>query len=319
MAMTIRTTSTQAQWRALRQLAAALALVVLAVALGRPAVAQQIVVMVNGEPITTYDIEQRTKFMQLTAHKTPSRQEVIDDLINEKLKVQIGKRYKLEIGDTDVDNAYADMSRRMRMSSDQLTKALAQGGVDAATLKSKIRADISWQQIVRGKFQSSLQIRDKDVIDKIESSKKEEKEAVGYEYVLRPILFVVPHGSPEAVLDARKREAEALRARFEGCETGLPFARALRDVAVRDQIVKTSADLPQALRKILDETPVGKLTNLEVTVQGVELFALCAKRENKLADVAKREARDELFAEQFQAKAQRYLQELRKGAMIEVK
>jgi len=312
----------QAKRQALRPPALALmilAVVILAVALGRPAAAQQIAVMVNGEPITTYDIEQRTKFMQLTAHKNPSRQEVIEDLINEKLKVQIGKRYKLEITDTEVDNTYADMARRMRMTSDQMTKALAQGGVDAATMKSRIRADISWQQIVRGKFQSSLQIRDKDVIEKLETSKKEEKETVGYEYVLRPILFVVPRGSPEAVVDARKREAEALRARFEGCETGLPFARALRDVAVRDQIVKTSADLAPALRKILDETPVGKLTNLEVTTQGVELFALCAKKENKLADAAKREAREELFAEQFQAQAQRYLRELRKGAMIEVK
>lgn len=310
----------QAKRRALRPLALTiLAVMILAVAPGRPAAAQQIAVMVNGDPITTYDIEQRTKFMQLTAHKNPSRQEVIDDLINEKLKVQIGKRYKLDITDSDVDSSYADMAKRMRMTSDQLTKALAQGGVDAATMKSRIRADISWQQIVRGKFQSSLQIRDKDVIEKLETSKKEEKESVGYEYVLRPILFVVPRGSPEAVVDARKREAEALRARFEGCDTGLPFARALRDVAVRDQIVKTSADLAPALRKILDETPVGKLTNIEVTAQGVELFALCAKKENKLADAAKREARDELFAEQFQAQAQRYLRELRKGAMIEVK
>ena len=312
----------QAKRQALRPPALALmilAVVILAVALGRPAAAQQIAVMVNGEPITSYDIEQRTKFMQLTTHKNPSRQDVIDELINEKLKVQIGKRYKLEITDTEVDNTYADMARRMRMTSDQMTKALAQGGVDAATMKSRIRADISWQQIVRGKFQSSLQIRDKDVIEKLETSKKEEKETVGYEYLLRPILFVVPRGSPEAVVDARKREAEALRARFEGCETGLPFARALRDVAVRDQIVKTSADLAPALRKILDETPVGKLTNLEVTTQGVELFALCAKKENKLADAAKREAREELFAEQFQAQAQRYLRELRKGAMIEVK
>jgi peptidyl-prolyl cis-trans isomerase SurA len=319
MAINMRMTLQHGGRRALSSATVALALVILMSGLGRPVAAQHVAVMVNGEPITTYDIEQRIKFTQLTTHKTPSRQEAIDDLINDKLKVQIGKRYKLEVSDSDVDSAFADMGRRMRMSPEQLTKALAQGGVDAATLKARIRADISWQQIVRGKFQSSLQIRDKDVIEKLESSKKEEKEGVGHEYVLRPILFVVPRGSPEAVVDARKREAEALRARFEGCETGLPFARALRDVAVRDQIVKTSADLPSALRKILDQTPIGKLTNLEVTAQGVELFALCAKRENKAADAAKREVRDEMFAEQFQAKAKRYLQDLRKGAMIEVK
>lgn len=319
--MSIRTQSTQANRPALRRLTtlATLAVIVLAVALGRPADAQQVAIMVNGDPITTYDIEQRMKFNQLVSQKAAVRQEVVDDLINEKLKVQIGRRYKLDITDGDVDNAYADMGRRMRMTAEQLTKQLAQGGVDPATLKARIRADIVWQQIVRGKFQSSLQIRDKDVIEKLESSKKDDKDAVGYEYVLRPILFVVPRGSPEGMVDSRKREAEALRARFDGCDTGLPFARALRDVAVREQIIKSSADLAPALRKMLDETPVGKLTNVEVTPQGVELFALCAKKENKLDGAARREVRDEMVAEQFQAQATRYLKELRRGAMIEVK
>jgi peptidyl-prolyl cis-trans isomerase SurA len=209
------------------------------------------------------------------------------------------------------------MSRRMHLTADQLTGALAHAGIDAATLKARIRADISWQQIVRGKFQSSLQVRDKDVRDKLKD--KDDKKEVGYEYVLRPILFVVQPGSAEQVIDARKREAEALRVRFESCETGLNFARALRDVAVLEQIVKSSADLAPALRKILDEVTVGKLTAPEVTPKGVQVFALCAKRENKLDSAATKEARDEMFAEQFQAKSKRFLADLRKQAMIEVK
>jgi peptidyl-prolyl cis-trans isomerase SurA len=295
--------------------AAAFALTLAVAALPGPALAQQVAVIVNGSPITTYDIEQRTKFSTLSTHKAPSRQEVIEELIDEKLKVQIGERYKLEISDADVENAYSSMSKRMHLTAEQLTGALAHAGIDAATLKARIRADISWQQIVRGKFQSSLQVRDKDVRDKLKDDKKE----VGYEYTLRPVLFIVQPGSSEQVLDGRKREAEALRVRFENCEAGLNFARALRDVAVRDQIVKSSADLAPALRKILDEVSVGKLTSPEVTPQGVQMFALCAKRENKVDSAATKEARDEMFAEQFQAKSKRYLEVLRKQAMIEVK
>jgi peptidyl-prolyl cis-trans isomerase SurA len=300
----------------LRRLAVA---AVVAAALSGPALAQQVAVIVNGSPITTYDIEQRTKFITLSAHKTPSRQEVIEELIDEKLKVQIGERYKLEITDADVDQAYAGMSRRMRLSPEQLTGALSHAGIDAQTLKARIRADISWQQIVRGKFQSSLQVRDKDVFNKLKDANKDDKKEVGYEYLLRPILFVVQPGSSEQAIDGRKREAEALRVRFENCESGLNFARALRDVAVRDQIVKSSADLAPALRKILDDVAVGKLTTPEVTPQGVQMFALCAKRENKVDSAATKEVREEMFAEQFQAKSKRYLEVLRKQAMIEVK
>src|SRR5689334_4773630 len=77
--------------------AAALVLAVAATGLSRPVLAQQVAVIVNGAPITTYDIEQRSKFITLSAHKTPTRQEVIEELIDEKLKVQSGARYKLEV------------------------------------------------------------------------------------------------------------------------------------------------------------------------------------------------------------------------------
>ena len=124
-----------------------------AAAMHQPAFAQNVAVIVNGDPITTYDIDQRSRFIQLVSHKAPARQEVLDELINEKLKIQVGKRYKLEVTDNDVDSAFAEMGKRMRLSPQQLTQVLAQGGVDAATLKSRIRADLAWQQIVRGKFQ----------------------------------------------------------------------------------------------------------------------------------------------------------------------
>jgi peptidyl-prolyl cis-trans isomerase SurA len=306
------------QSAAMRRLAVAV-VVATAVALPHAARAQQVAVMVNGSPITTYDIEQRTKFNTIATHKAPPRAQVVEELIDEKLKVQIGQRYRLEVTDSDVDNAYSGMASRMHFSPQQLTQALAQAGVDSQTLKAKIRADISWQQIVRGKFQSSLQIREKDVFAKLASSNQEDKKEVGYEYTLRPILFIVPSGASEPMMDGRKREAEQLRVRFENCNDGLNFARALRDVAVRDQIVKTSADLPPAQRKMLDELDVGKLSSPEVTPQGIQMFALCARKQNKLDSAASKEVRDEMFAEQFQAKSKRFLEELRKQAMIEVK
>ena len=39
---------------------------------GSPLRAQTVAVMVNGEPITHYDIEQRSKLNFLTTHKQPS-------------------------------------------------------------------------------------------------------------------------------------------------------------------------------------------------------------------------------------------------------
>jgi peptidyl-prolyl cis-trans isomerase SurA len=298
----------------------ATACVIAAMAAPSRALAQHVVLVVNGEVITDYDIEQRTKFNTLTTHKTPARQEVIEELIDEKLKVQIGRRYKIELPDSDVDSSYADMGKRMRLTSEQLTQTLAQSGIDSLTLKSRIRADLTWQYIIRGKFQSSLQISEKSVLAEIATQKKDGSDGmqVGYEYTLRPILFVVPRGNT-AMQESRRKDAEALRNRFTTCDTGLAFARSLRDVAIREPITKNSSELAPALREILDKTEIGHLTAPETTTQGVELFALCAKKETKDETPEKREVREKMFTEQFQVKAKNLLRELRRQAMIERK
>src|ERR1700754_3052759 len=128
-----------------------------------PARAQTIVVMVNGEPITNMDIEQRSKLTQLTTHKQPSRQEVIDELINEKVKIKEAKRFGVDPTVSDIDQAYAGMSQRMRLSPEQLTKSLEGQGIRPETLKARLKADMVWGSLVRGRFKESLQVGEKDV------------------------------------------------------------------------------------------------------------------------------------------------------------
>jgi peptidyl-prolyl cis-trans isomerase SurA len=279
--------------------------------------AQQVVLIVNGEPITALDIEQRSKLMELSTHKAPVRQEVVDELINEKLKVREAKRWGLEVSNSEVDTAYASMAGRMRFTPDQLTQQLARGGVNAATLKARIKADLAWPQLVRGRYQSSLQVGEKDLLTAMENKSDE---GAGYDYALRPILFLVPSGSPETFVEGRKREAESLRARFQGCDEGLNFARALKDVAIREQVVRSSADLPAELRKMLEGLEVGRLTPPEVTKYGVEMYAICSRKESSSDNTpGKRQARESVMAQRYEQKSKQYLQELRRGAMIEYK
>jgi peptidyl-prolyl cis-trans isomerase SurA len=281
------------------------------------AAAQQVVVMVNGDPITALDIEQRSKFLQLTGGgKTHSRQEVIEELISERLKIHEGRKFKLSATDSEVDNTFAGMASRMGASPEQLMQKLVSAGASAGTLKNRIRAEIVWGQLVRGRFQSTLQIGEKDILSALETRKKDDKD-VSYEYTLRPILFIVAKGSPPTAFEARRREAEALKTRFQNCNEGIGFARGLRDVAVRAPIIRNSADLPAPLRGVLDGIQVGRLTNPEQTAQGIEVFALCGKKESKADSPGKREVRDEIFAQKFQAQATQYLKQIRAGAMIE--
>ena len=62
----------------------------------------------------------------------------------------------------------------MRQSSEQLTQNLAQKGVNANTLKSRIRADIVWQQLIRGRYQSRMQLTDPEVLSHLKAKNPEE-------------------------------------------------------------------------------------------------------------------------------------------------
>jgi peptidyl-prolyl cis-trans isomerase SurA len=297
------------------------AMVALAGLLAVPAAgrAQEVVALVDGQPITALDIEQRAKFIQMSTQKAPSRKVVLDGLIDEVLEIREAGKFNINVPDAEVDNAFANISSRMGTDPAKLTQMLVKGGASAETLKHRLKAELAWNALVKGRFKSSLEIADSDIEAQLDLHKPENKNEVGYEYVLRPVLFVVARGSPDTSFEARKKEADALRTRFLTCADGIPFARALREVAVRDQVIKFSADLPPALRDILDKTDVGHLTPPEQTAEGVQMFALCSKKENKTETPGRREVRDEMFQQKFSAQAKRYLAQIRREAMIEYK
>lgn len=305
--------------RRCRGLAAALFTLAFITSISLPARAQQIVLLVNGTPITDLDIAHREKFLEMSNHKKPSRQEAINSLVDETLELREAARYSLEPTDADVQQAYDNVAENMGVDAQKLTQILTNGGASADTLKHRLKAQVAWSTLVRGRFKVSLEIADKDVEAELQLHQPQDNHQVGYEYVVRPIVFIVPRGAPDAAYEARKRDADALRGRFANCTDGIAFARGLPEVAVRDPINKSSADLPSALRSILDNVEVGHLTPPEQTAEGIQMFAVCSKKESKTDAPGLREVRDKMFEKKFGAKANRYLADLRRQAMIEYK
>ncbi|WP_334361442.1 MULTISPECIES: SurA N-terminal domain-containing protein [unclassified Bradyrhizobium] len=281
-----------------------------------PLRAQSVVVMVNGEPITSLDIEQRTKLIFLTTRKSTPRQEVIDELINEKVKIKEAKRFGVDPTASDIDQAYAGMSQRMRLSPEQLTKSLESQGVRPETLKARLRADMVWGSLVRGRFKESLQVGEKDV-DAAAQQSGEATQTEAFEYRLQPIVLIVPRGSAQSAIDLRRKEAESLRERVQTCEQANSYFKSMQNAAIRETVTKTSADIPGPLRELLDKTPIGHLTPPEITKQGVEMVALCDRKPTKVDTPKKREIREKMYAQKYETKSKAYLADIRKAAMIE--
>ena len=294
--------------------------VLMAPGLRAPVHAQAIAAMVNGEAVTTVDIEQRIKLVQLTGKKVISREEALQELIDDKVKLKEAKRYGLDLSASDVDAAYGGMASRMRMNNEQLDKTLENNGIRPQTLKARIKVDMTWGNLVRGRYNSVLTPADKDIRAAMGEKEGDDKSLTeSFEYKLRPIVLVVPRGAPASATELRRKEAELLRGRIESCDQAADFFRSMRDAAIRDPVVKTSADLPAPLRELLDKTTIGKLTPPEVTKQGVEMVALCSRNPTKADTPAKRALKEKIYTERYEAKSKSYLQEIRKGAMIEMR
>jgi len=307
--------ATRLRCRILATAALAAATLLAAVSIAR--CQEEVVALVNGEPITSLDIQQRAKFIEMSTHKAPTRQEAIDTLIDQLLELHEAARYEIKPTDADVNSAFNNVASHMGVDAQKLSQMLTNGGASPETLKLQLRAQIAWTSLVRGRYKASLEIPDTDV--EAELKLHGQKTEVGYEYTMRPIILVVPHGAPDAAFEARKHDAELLRGRFSNCNDGIAFAQGLPEVAVRDVVYKSSADLPQQLRDILDSTEVGHLTPPEQTSEGIQMFAVCSKKESTTDTPEARKLRDEMFEKRFGAKAKRYLADLRRQAMIEYK
>ena len=279
----------------------------------------QVVVIANGSPITAYDIEQRTKLIATSTHKAPTRQEVIQDLIDDRIKIAKAKSYGFEVPDAEVDGAFANMAKNQHMSPQQFTQVLERAGLSPTTIKARLRAELTWSQLVRGRYSASLEIGESEITKALSERNDSQGDVAGYIYTLYPVMVLVPPGSSKAVMEAKLREAENLRGRFVSCNEGLAFSRALRDVAVREPISRSSADLTPQLREVLGSIQIGHLTTPEPTAQGLQMFALCDKKESKTDSPLKREVRQELYAKRYEIESKRYLDEIRKSAMIEYK
>ncbi|MDU6726340.1 MAG: SurA N-terminal domain-containing protein [Bradyrhizobium sp.] len=283
-----------------------------------PAQAQSIVVMVNGDPITDYDIEQRMKLNFLSTRKQQSRQEVINELIDDKVKIKEGKKFGVEPTASDVDQSFAGMGSRMRLNAEQLTKSLESQGVRPETLKARIKAEIVWTSLVRGRYKERLLVSDKDVAAAVAAAGGDsDQQGQAFEYKMQPIVLIVSNSSNQAVMEARHKEAEALRARVQTCADANNVFKTTANAVIKEIVVKTSADIPPNLRKLLDDTPIGHLTPPEATKQGIQMVALCARTPTTVDTPKKRQIREEMYTKKYEATSKAYLQEVRKAAMIE--
>jgi peptidyl-prolyl cis-trans isomerase SurA len=281
---------------------------------------ESIVVLVNDDPITLYDIEQRQRFLAVTTQEQPSpalKKKATDMLIEEHLQMQQGKKLGVTTDEDEVSKVVAGMAKNNNMSADQLAAALGQMGVNIRTLKDRIRAQVVWRDVVRQKFRHDVSVGDAEVdkalTDAGESAKPQEETAMQ----LRQIKYEIPTNADQAVIAKQLAAIEAVRTKLQSCSNISTLTKEIQGfkvVSLEDQLPDS---LGQPMRTLVMNAKVGQMTPPTLSGSAIEAYAVCGKHAIKGNPEKRQQTEIKLMEQELGIRAEGLLRDMRQDAFIE--
>lgn len=142
--------------------------------------AQGIAAIVNNDIITTYDLQQRVKYMLVTTGAEPTeasilriQRQAMNNLINERLQIQELSKFDSTVDDGEVNNRVAQLFQRNNIDPNDMVARLGSVGVSIETLRDQVRSEIAWQRVINGLYGSRIRITDsqiEEMMDRMENS-----------------------------------------------------------------------------------------------------------------------------------------------------
>ncbi len=278
----------------------------------RPALAQAIALSVNGDPVTSVDLEERMKLLR-ALHRPATRDAAIESMVSDRLKNHEASRFGITIKDNEIGEAVQRVAKKEKITTQQLQADLSKSGVTPAHYIGFFKAELGYYILVKalnkGVEASEITVRD-------ELAKEKVKGAIT-NYTLRQVVFTIePGGGPDAVTAAVKG-ATTLKERFTSCSTGIPYAKSLPGVAVREQLKRSSTDLGEGMKDILDKLPVGHVTAPSRSPNGIEVIALCDRSASRDDAELRKVISDRILDGHYEQVEREKYQEMRATAVIE--
>lgn len=140
----------------------------------------KIIAVVNGEMISSTDIEQRAKAFVMNT-KIPFNAEtkrmiiakVIQSAIDEKLKVQEALKQGIEISEKDIDLSVKSFEASNKIPEGELKNLLAKNDVSIKVFREQLKSDLAWIRLVRRQMAIDGELTDKEIEEGINESAKD--------------------------------------------------------------------------------------------------------------------------------------------------
>jgi peptidyl-prolyl cis-trans isomerase SurA len=244
----------------------------------------RIVAVVNGEPITNSDVDNRARLFALATGLPVSpdsldrlKPQIVRQLVDERLRMQEVKRLKIVVPDKEIAAAVAEIEQHNGMKPGGLRAKLQSDGVSFVTLVDQIRTQLGWGQVLHRRAGGSLAVTDADVAER----QRLEAQQIGKpEYRVGEIFIPVEEQAGAA--DA-ERFAETVIAELR---KGAPFPVVAAQFS-QSQTALQGGDLgwveanqlDPAVSQVITAMPPGAVSNPLRVLGGLEIVTLAAKRQ----------------------------------------
>lgn len=300
----------------------------------RGEVVDRVAAIVDGEIVTLSEVEERAGAELRRAEAVPqgadrekalteALRHALDLIVSEKLLQKQAQLLQLQATDQQVDAAVEDIRTRNRFSPEDLDRALEQQGLDRATFRAQVRRELETYQVMQAKVRAKVKLTDDDLRNYYQTHPQEfgGEEEVHVRHIFLPLA---ENASPAEEAKVRGT-AEKILGRLE---KGEDFARVARELS-KGPSAQDGGDLGWlrrgTIQKQLEDVAfgltAGQVSGLVRAGAGLHVLKLEGRRRGgeKAFDDVKEEIRGRLFDEQVTATRQELLQEIRKGAVIDIK
>jgi peptidyl-prolyl cis-trans isomerase SurA len=309
---------------------------------------QKVIVTVNDQPITSYDVRQRINLWKLLGIKAENsaseRKRALDELIDDIAKVEEAKKYRFEPTEKDIDERLGSVAQGLKTDDKGLRGKLKAQGISIAAMRQYLAAQIAFARLIRGKIKVDVSVSDADVkkrqaayraeidgkiaaqIAKIEGDPRRRPVTV-YELLEINFPIAAPEGgiTPE-LFQSRAIEANQFISRFKGCGSARAAASGIFDVKIGKRIQADGSKMPPKMREAMDKVGAGKGIGPLRSPTGLQVVALCGvkkitppkvKRPENIKYPTESQVRGQLEQEKFASVQKKYAGEFRKGLLIE--
>ncbi len=244
---------------------------------------------VNGEIITSTDIEQRLALIRIAnsdmvlppEEEQRLRQQIFSNLIDEKLQIQEARAADITIDEAMIDQQFAQLAARFRQTPDQFAEYLKSKGSSASAVKQQIRGEFAWDRLLARNVQSTTNVSTEEV----EAVVKRLNEAKGQdEFHLGEIYLSATPENAAAVADNARKIMEALRSGGSFAAYARQFSEASTAVVGGDLGWVRPGQLPPSMAQAAAQMEPGQFVGPIEVPGGMSILLMVDRRQVLTAD-----------------------------------